>query len=486
MDVFEREYSKEEEEHITKKNIYEYLVLNYNHIKNFRTYYKLAGAVTQKQTVLGIGAGDITDHIELVRMNLNELKPNDYLYETRYEDNVQFYAYEYNFGIILPDKISNQQYEMIKDIIRQVRKFEKDYNIKIKEQPKLEDTLSKAKEKLSRNCYIEHGEKIVGSPIDEKVLIDSLKKELDISNCNNNRDLQQVAWRISVYYNDDFYRSIIEKIIPNASNIVRIYDDMFMVTKYLDSINLKIENLSFGNLEDYLNKLLLEAEKKREAENFDMMYNEALKENEEFNRKKHEEEVRQYSEMYEQALKENEEFDRRQEKLSNSKKSLLDSAEKVAESKEKQNIAKSNYIESLKSGVVLDVKNAKANLMGTKRVRDKSEEIFNESVSNFKEDATISDEFKKKALKEAYQKAKIKYEEVSSLKKLNDILTNSIDQTKSKEEIDKDLDYFENEERKINDAKKFNTEQKKKMIDDLYSEFDEYVEQNPEKDGRQM
>lgn len=47
--------------------------------------------------------------------------------------------------------------------------------------------------------------------------------------------------------------------------------------------------------------------------------------------------------------------------------------------------------------------------------------------------------------------------------------------------IDSDLDDFANQERQILSAKRFTDEQKKKLIEELYAEFDNYVEQNPEK-----
>lgn len=80
-----------------------------------------------------------------------------------------------------------------------------------------------------------------------------------------------------------------------------------------------------------------------------------------------------------------------------------------------------------------------------------------------------------------YEKAKRKYKEVSASKELIDQIN-----SKPKEEIDADLNDFETEENIILNSKHFTEEQKKKLIDDLYSEFDEYVEKNPEISRRQM
>ena len=80
-----------------------------------------------------------------------------------------------------------------------------------------------------------------------------------------------------------------------------------------------------------------------------------------------------------------------------------------------------------------------------------------------------------------YEEKKQAYEKESASKELMEQVS-----PKSKEEIDADLDDFEAEERRILNSKHFTDEQKKKMIEDLYTEFDKYTEQNPEISGRHM
>ena len=53
-------------------------------------------------------------------------------------------------------------------------------------------------------------------------------------------------------------------------------------------------------------------------------------------------------------------------------------------------------------------------------------------------------------------------------------------QEKTSEEIDKDLLDYEEEVNKILNSKHFSEEQKKQMIEEIYQEFDGYVEENPE------
>ena len=91
------------------------------------------------------------------------------------------------------------------------------------------------------------------------------------------------------------------------------------------------------------------------------------------------------------------------------------------------------------------------------------------------------DETSEKSEIDDYEEKKQAYEEVSASKELMEQVS-----PKSKEEIDADLDEFEAEERRIVNSKHFSEEQKKEMIENLYSEFDEYTEQNPEISGRHM
>ena len=83
--------------------------------------------------------------------------------------------------------------------------------------------------------------------------------------------------------------------------------------------------------------------------------------------------------------------------------------------------------------------------------------------------------------KDEYETAKKEYDESSSYYELI-----NQENIKSSEEIDNDLSDFEKEEMKILNSKHFTDEAKKKMLEDLYSEFDQYTEQNPELSGRKL
>ena len=96
------------------------------------------------------------------------------------------------------------------------------------------------------------------------------------------------------------------------------------------------------------------------------------------------------------------------------------------------------------------------------------------STSNFHTVESQQD-IQQKQSKKNYDKAKQIYNNISS----SQTVVNNI-QGKDSKEIDADLDDFDKQERQILNAKHFTDEQKKRMIEELYTKFDNYVEQNPE------
>ena len=112
----------------------------------------------------------------------------------------------------------------------------------------------------------------------------------------------------------------------------------------------------------------------------------------------------------------------------------------------------------------------------------KEAEEQTESLANWDDD--WDDEVEEDILKdtiEDYEEKKQAYEETSAS---NELMVQV--GSKTKEEIDADLEEFETEERRILNSKHFSEEQKKEMIENLYSEFDKYTEENPELLGRHM
>lgn len=205
-------------------SIYDYLVLNHKYFTNYGVCYKLSGAITCKQVALGVGLGYETHHGMLMKYVIKKIGPGDSNYSVRFDyDAVKLFAYDYHFIINLPNHISYQQYRVIEDIIEQIRKFEKDYNIKIHTYPGLEEVLLCAKRKFNDRVYIERGEKIVGMPINEQYLIDSIKEKLEIEKCNNIKYFRRAVKILLKYYHDSFFKDVIVKMFSDAE----YYDNIF-------------------------------------------------------------------------------------------------------------------------------------------------------------------------------------------------------------------------------------------------------------------
>lgn len=126
---------------------------------------------------------------------------------------------------------------------------------------------------------------------------------------------------------DDFWTAFTDlKINGNYSlyDIINIFNK-FVYDKHIEEVKKSQEysemyeqalkdNEEFDRKKAEEDRLVNEiyARVEEEAREYSKMYEQAIKENQEFDRRKVEE-AREYSEMYEQALKENEEFDRRKE-----------------------------------------------------------------------------------------------------------------------------------------------------------------------------
>ena len=223
-------------------SIYDYLVLNHKYFTNYGVCYKLSGAITCKQVVLGVGLGNETHHGMLMKYVIKKIGPGDSNYSVRFDyDAVKLFAYDYHFIINLPNHISYQQYRVIEDIIEQIRKFEKDYNIKIHTYPGLEEVLLCAKRKFNDQVYIERGEKIVGMPINEQYLIDSINSELEIEKCNNIKYFKRTVKILLKYCHDNFFRGVITKMLSDEEYYDSIFNKLLKAYENFDEETIEDE-----------------------------------------------------------------------------------------------------------------------------------------------------------------------------------------------------------------------------------------------------
>ena len=223
-------------------SVYDYLVLSHKHLSAFGVCYKLSGAITCKQVVLGIGLGNKIYHNSLMEYVISNISPGDSNYNIRFDyDSVKMFAFDYFFTIHLPRNISYQQYKMIEDIIGQVKKYEKDYNIKIKTYPEFELVLKEARRRLNNWSYIERGEKIVGMSINEQFLIDSIISELEIEKCNNIKYFRRAVKILLKYYRDAFFKDVIVKMVSNDEYYDNIFRKIFEAYENFDDQELENE-----------------------------------------------------------------------------------------------------------------------------------------------------------------------------------------------------------------------------------------------------
>ena len=110
-----------------------------------------------------------------------------------------------------------------------------------------------------------------------------------------------------------------------------------------------------------------------------------------------------------------------------------------------------------------------------KEERQKIVNVLGQVVDKKREEMAVIDDSTKKE----FEASKRAYEEVSTTRELSDDVNG-----KTSAEIDIDLNDFAAQESLILNSKHFTDEQKAQMIEELYREFDTYVKNNPEKDGR--
>lgn len=246
------------------KSIYDYLVLNHEHFCTHGVCYNLSGAITCKQVALAVGLGDNTYHDLLMKYVISKIGPGDDNYSIRFDyDAVKLFAYDYVFIIHLPKNVSYQQYEMLKDIVMQVRQFEKDYNVKIKAYPDFERALEESKRLFNDWLYIEQGEKIVGTPINEQYLIDSINNKLEIEKCNNIRYFKRAVKILLKYYYDPFFKDIIVKMFSDAEYYDKVFNKLLKMYEKFDDQTIE---------EEYQSLIANESKKREEWENDSSSY----------------------------------------------------------------------------------------------------------------------------------------------------------------------------------------------------------------------
>ena len=253
--------------------VYSFLASHYSDDEEISdsAYNRMAGIITNKQVAFRY---DTADNHNIILAELErEIFPgsNNNGFNNNFENGVLIFGVYNDIVIMLPDTITIEQYNYLEKIIEEVERFRKDYWMAKLPYYNGEDILKRAKAIITNKQDLDNDEVIVGVPIKK---VDSEKTQEVVQSANNSTD-QSVDGKVE---------NLMDQIHENASQ--KAEEDRLMSEVYTRA--------------------------EENAREYSEMYEQALKENEEFDRKKANK-AREYLEMYEQALKENEEFDRRKE-----------------------------------------------------------------------------------------------------------------------------------------------------------------------------
>ena len=143
-------------------NIYDYLVYC-----NSKGMCRLSGMITKKQTVNLIpkdNSGMSPIHIDIIEEILKKIFPKRKKRLQDAEDEIDIFSNGYDFVIILPDKISINQYKALLNVISEVNRFENDYGRKLELTYNPESIIKEAKGKVVIDIEPNPKEKIIGTP----------------------------------------------------------------------------------------------------------------------------------------------------------------------------------------------------------------------------------------------------------------------------------------------------------------------------------
>lgn len=240
------EISDMDKSHVTDKNIYDYLKF----CKETSVCYKLAGLITSKQLVINVARGDLDDHWGMITSVCQKVFPErNYDFNYLYGEAIELYSVGYDFQVNLPDRISYQQYLMLLDVLEQIKRFEDNYG-KI-EYFDVEHVMEEAEKKLSINYLFEKDEVIVGNPIKEEMLADSIVGDVRLEKCGDVNDVMDSVRQMVNYYNDEFFKSVLIKMCPSIEEVKKLYDEIICLPLSFDN-DFVVKDVSFENIKHIL------------------------------------------------------------------------------------------------------------------------------------------------------------------------------------------------------------------------------------------
>jgi hypothetical protein len=145
-------------------SIYDYLVYSKTH----KEVYKLVIIISNKQVVIGTRKRNMDDHWDMiVKMNKMMYPDRKYNDVTISNDTFIFTSLGNDLEVEIPEKVSERQLEEVKNILRQVKQFEFEYDTYLYMPYESHDIVNESIEKLTDNISSDIDEVIIGKEIVE-------------------------------------------------------------------------------------------------------------------------------------------------------------------------------------------------------------------------------------------------------------------------------------------------------------------------------
>lgn len=146
-------------------SVYDYFVYSRTH----KEVYKLVVIITNKQVVISTDKGLRNDHWNMIASINKEIFPNRKYDEFNVSnDNIVITSSGSDLEVTIPDEVSEDQIQELKNILRQVKQFEYDYDYYLfiigSPEEFLETAINNKKEKDS----LDDDEEIIGTVIKSK------------------------------------------------------------------------------------------------------------------------------------------------------------------------------------------------------------------------------------------------------------------------------------------------------------------------------
>lgn len=146
-------------------SFYDYLVYSLDHVNE----YKLVIVITNKQVIMSTKKRNNDDHWNMI-VDINKMiYPNrEYNEDKISNDTFIITSLGNDLEIEIPDKVGEKQLQEVKNILRQVRQFEYEYDTYLYMPYNTNEIIDESNRKLSEEIENDEDEVIIGNTINNK------------------------------------------------------------------------------------------------------------------------------------------------------------------------------------------------------------------------------------------------------------------------------------------------------------------------------